>query len=254
MPLNVILDTLMAKTSYLDKKNRHDRLIGLLKSDDFWTAKKLSKFLDISLRTLMRDLKEIQEMGIPIDSERGRGGGVRINQNYGLSKLDLNHKEIIDLLLALSTIEKLNSPIFLQNIKSIKDKIMRAFPPSQKSQVQSLRKRLYIGETASQSVLDSYTTPKLDITDLIHESFFCQSQIEITYTAESKAPLARIIEPHYLVLNWPVWYIIAWDELRNDIRAFRLDRVSKVNKLNTSFKLHHVSRFKEQLGKFSSII
>ncbi len=240
----------MRKTKFIDRKNRLDRLIGLLKTRDFWTSMELSHALQVSQRTLMRDLSEVIEMGIPIETDRGRGGGIRLNKRYGLSKLELNYKEIIDLILALATIEKLKSPLFLQNMKSIKDKIARSFPEGQRVQVQNLRKRLYIGDNASERILQSYTLPKQAVVNDLHEAFFEQKSLTIKYTSGKGETLERFIEPHYLVLNWPIWYIHAWDHLRDDVRMFRVDRILRTTASTSSFNLHHKSKFKEQVEDF----
>lgn len=244
----------MPKNSYQDRKRRLDRLIGLLKSREFWTTSELSRSLQISRSTLMRDLQEIQAQGIPIESDRGRGGGISLRGRYGLARLDLSHREVIDLLLALSTIEKLNSPLFLQDMKSIKDRIAAAFPESQRKQIQKIRTRLYIGDSASENVLAAHGTPDKRFVAAVHDAFFSQSLLSIHYTSGKKETLERRIEPHYLVLNWPAWYILAWDHLRDDVRFFRLDRISKAAILPDRFQLHHIKKFKDQLEAFSESI
>ncbi len=245
---------IMSKNSYINKKVRLDRLIGLLKSQDFWTAKELSNQLNVSQRTLMRDIKLVQEIGIPIDTSIGRGGGFRIDGRFGISRLNLNHKEIIDLLLATATIERFPSPIFLQDMASIRDKIANVFPPAQRLKIQNLRKRLYIGETASVDVLKSYSSMIKIKMDHVHEAFFNQNLLSITYRSERKEKLTRTIEPHYLVLNWPVWYILAWDQLRDDMRCFRIDRILAIKSQQEKFNLHHQARFERYLKEFSKSI
>ena len=53
----------------------------------------------------------------------------------------------------------------------------------------------------------------------------------------------RIIEPHYLLLTWPVWYVLGWDELRESVRMFRTDRISSLSDLQESFKRRPKSIF-----------
>ena len=108
----------MAKNSFLNRKNRIDQLMGLLNSKNSWTILELSQELDVSQRTLARDLADIESSGVAIESDRGRGGGVRLRKNWGLGKLQLSHEEIIDLLLSLAIMEKIKSPLMLKNLKS----------------------------------------------------------------------------------------------------------------------------------------
>jgi len=244
----------MGRSSAISKKRRLDELIGILKSRDIWTSAELSEKLGVTLRTLMRDLNDLREMGIPIESERGRGGGVRINRHYGLGRIDFNYTEIIDLILALSTIEKLKSPIFLQNLTSIKNKILRAFPSSQKTIVDKLRKRILIGDEASIISRSSYIKPKKSVLSPVHLAFFECRKLEITYTSEKQETTIRVIEPGLMLLNWPIWYIVGWDSLRDDIRNFRVDRIGKCRILEENFTPLRQSQYGDFLEEFFSAI
>ena len=68
----------MGKGSLREKKERHEQIIDCLRSEKYWTSERLCNQLDISYRTIMRDLAELKEAGVPIESERGRGGGISI--------------------------------------------------------------------------------------------------------------------------------------------------------------------------------
>ena len=63
------------------------------------------------------------------------------------------------------------------------------------------------------------------------------------YVAESGERTIRIIEAQYIVLNWPMWYVLAWDHLRNSERIFRLDRIEWAKPLTEDFKLRPKARF-----------
>lgn len=217
----------MPKTSYLDRKNRIDRLVGLLKSEGAWTAIALSKTLRVSLRTLMRDLRDLEAAGYPIESDRGRGGGIRLHHGWGLGKLQLSYAEILDLLVALATMEKLPSPLLMKNLRSVRHKIALSFPDSQRQLIASLRKRIFVGDRASDHVLSNFKTPIESVLGPLQQGFFENKQLKISYIDERKNKTARTIEPHFLLFNWPVWYVLAWDHSRSDIRFFRVDRIVK---------------------------
>jgi predicted DNA-binding transcriptional regulator YafY len=244
----------MGRNSTITKKKRLDELVGLLKSKESWISTDLSQELGVTLRTLMRDLKDLKEMGIPIESDRGRGGGIRINRYYGLGRIDFNYSEIIDLLLALSTIEKMESPLFLQDLKSIKNKIIRAFPDGQRSVVNELRKRILIGDEASDIARSTYIKPKKKIVAALHEAFFERKQVKITYISERKEKTTRIIEPELMLLNWPIWYIVGWDRLRDDVRNFRVDRIMSCKVVEQNFKPLKHSDYGDYLHEFFKIL
>jgi len=244
----------MTKTSVLSKRKRLDELLGLLKSKESWISKDLSDELGVSQRTLMRDLNDLIESGVPIESDRGRGGGIRVNRYYGLGRVDFNYQEIIDLILALSTIEKMKSPLFLQDIKSIKNKIVRAFPESQRSMVNGIRKRIYIGDEASGNILKTYEAPTSNKMREVHRAFFERKKLEIKYTNEKGITRKRIIEPEYLLLNWPAWYVLGWDDYREDVRIFRIDRFKSIKLINEEFKLRKKAKYLEFLDEFFTTI
>lgn len=221
----------MARSSLKGKNDRMDRLIGLLRSGDQWTSSQLCKQLEVSPRTLMRDIQELRDSGYPIDADRGRGGGIRLSDRWGIDKLNLDHSEVIDLLVSLAITERLRSPLLGKNLRSIRQKITRTFPPHQREVIRQLRKRILVGDPASASVMSTYSTPSDRLTSMISESFFERRLIEIEYVSGDQEKTTRQVEPHFLLLSWPVWYLLCWDRLRGDIRVFRIDRIVKGQKL-----------------------
>ena len=74
----------MGKGNLKSKNDRFSRLLGLLRSDEHWTTNTLAEEVEVSHRTLMRDLSELQEAGYPIETDRGRGGGIRLSGRWGI--------------------------------------------------------------------------------------------------------------------------------------------------------------------------
>jgi predicted DNA-binding transcriptional regulator YafY len=242
------------KNSYLDRKNRHDKLLGLLKSREIWTTGELSETLRVSLRTLMRDLRDLESSGLPIETDRGRGGGIRLHQSWGLGKLHLNYEEILDLLVALATMEKMPSPLLLKNLRSVRLKIAQSFPDSQRSAIEGLRKRIWIGDKASDKVLASLGAPKAAILPSLQRGFFESKQIKIGYTDEKKRRTERTIEPHHLIFTWPVWYVLAWDLRWSDTRFFRVDRIDSCAITTSDFESREKENFEAAMqGFFESV-
>lgn len=241
----------MAKSNYLAKKQRLDRLLGILKSEDHSTTEAIAKKLRISHRTLMRDIEELRSSGIPVESERGRGGGTRLNSQWGLGRMQLNYKESLDLILSLAVMEKLKSPMLLTHVRSLRDKVFQSFPDEHRKKLQLIRKRVLITEVAPTEVLGTPAEIPTMVRNALQEAFFEMKVIKIFYQDGKKNITERNIEPHYLLLSWPFWYIIAWDHLRNDIRSFRLDRITKAQMQSASFHLHHQDLFTEKVETFS---
>jgi predicted DNA-binding transcriptional regulator YafY len=215
---------------------RLDRLQGVLASHQHSTGRALAAELGISLRTLRRDMARLTARGVVIEAERGRGGGVRVAARVGLGRLQLDHREALDLLLALAIGERIRSPLLLSSLKGLRQKIAMAFPPEERLRVSRLRRRILHAPLASHRVTESLTSPRPAVLGPVQDGFFAQRAIEITYgTARERT--TRVVEPHYLLLSWPAWYLLVWDHLRDAIRTLRLDRIESARLTDRTFQL-----------------
>jgi predicted DNA-binding transcriptional regulator YafY len=222
---------------------RLDLLTSMLKSDDFLTVKDLAGYLGISTRTVHRDINILRDQGLSIDADKGRGGGVRLHRNWGLGKLSFTDQETIDLLISLAISEKMDSALFMSNLKPIRYKLIASLSPSQKLKIESLRERILIGSSASPTVLSSFELSVKHESNQLNAAFLGQKQLSISYIDDKKITTTRIIEPHYLYLNYPVWYVLAWDLLRSGFRTFRCDRILKSHTVEMLFEVRPFEEF-----------
>ena len=215
---------------------RLDRLTGLLASRETWTGEALSRELGASLRTLRRDLARLRARGVPLEAERGRGGGVRVPVRMGLGRLQLDHREALDLLLALAVGERMESPLLLSSLKALRQKIAMAFPPEERARVGRLRRRVLHGRPASARVASTWTTPRPAIIPAVQDGFFEQRAVQLAYESNGEMT-SRLVEPHYLLLTWPAWYLLVWDHSRSAVRTLRLDRIASARLTDRAFSL-----------------
>jgi predicted DNA-binding transcriptional regulator YafY len=180
---------------------RLEELKGLLKAREHVTAAELAAELGVSLRTLSRDLEILRESGVPIDSDRGRGGGLRLQSNWALGRVHLSPAEAIDLLLSIAVAEQMNSPLLLRELGAIKRKIVAAFPESYQPKIRALRRRILIGSPATEKVMATFTPPPAKALAGVAECFFNMKRLAITYVDQRGATTWREIEPHYLYLS-----------------------------------------------------
>lgn len=235
----------MGKGSLREKKERQEQIVDCLRSELYWTSRRLCEQLNISYRTLMRDLAELKEAGVPISSDKGRGGGIAIAGRWGLNHLQLNNSEVITLLTSLAITESINSPILIDNIHSIKNRISSAFPIDQQQVIAKIRKRIFVGDHASSEVLQSYKSPRKEVLNDLTNSFFNFTKIKIRYSSAKGDITERLIEPQLLCLVFPVWYFLCWDDLRDAERLFRIDRIVSTKKTNIPFKLRRTGKLIE---------
>lgn len=234
---------IMGRANTNNHMARLDTLASMLKSDDFLTVSDLANELGVSRRTLHRDISILRERGMPIDADKGRGGGIKLHRNWGVGRLNLTDQEAIDLLMSLAIAEKMESPLFMANLKSIRHKLMASFSSNQKYKIDNLRDRIRIGGSASPFVLSSYELVSHREAKQLNRAFLFRQSLEIKYRNVDNQLTKRQIEPHYLYLNYPVWYILAWDNLRSDFRTFRCDRIEHAKISEENFKLQPFAQF-----------
>lgn len=227
----------MGKRAVSARLQRLEELKGLLRAHDHVTAAELAAALGVSLRTLNRDLEILRGSGVPIESDRGRGGGLRLQRHWALGRLHLSPAEAIDLLLSMAIAEQMNSPLLLQQLAPVRRKIVAAFSENYQAKIRALRKRILIGPPASAEVLATFSAPPRGALTRLAEAFFETRCIAIDYVDRKGAATSRVVEPQFLFLSLPIWYLLAWDRLRNDIRLFRTDRIRAVAPREERFRV-----------------
>jgi predicted DNA-binding transcriptional regulator YafY len=227
----------------MSRLGRLDELLGLLKSRDFATGAELAVELGVSIRTLRRDLEVLRERGVPVEADRGRGGGVRVAGAWSAGRVHLNATEAMDLLLSLTVAEKIQSPLLLQNLTAIRRKLAASFAEPQAGRIRTLRRRILIGQNASAAVLANIGTPDQRVLGLLTAAFFDQRCADIDYVDQQRSTTTRTIEAQFLYLNMPVWYVLAWDRLREAPRTFRIDRITRAQPREESFRLRPAAPF-----------
>jgi len=243
----------MPRKTTLSRIQRLERITAQLKSDETVIVDDIAREVGVSPRTISRDIQILRDQGLPIDADRGRGGGVRLHWSWGIGRLNLTHTEAIDLLVSLAVTEQMKSPLFMANLASVRRKLMASFSPSTKHKLNQLKKRILIGESASPFVLSAFNQPKTAIVKTLHEAFIITQALHVRYRAENGRTTERVIEPHYLLLSYPVWYVLAWDHLRQDIRSFRCDRIAQAKLDGGSFRLRPLGDFRTAIDGVSAI-
>jgi predicted DNA-binding transcriptional regulator YafY len=237
----------MARSNANDRLRRMELLAAQLKQEELCTVKNLARQHGVSERTIARDLLLMREQGLPIDADRGRGGGVRLDRNWGVGRLNLAYAEAVDLLISIEVAEKMGSPMFLANLGSVRRQLVASFSPEKRRQVNRLKSRIVIGLTSSTFVQAGFGAPPARVTQALHQAFIDQETLAIRYRNEGGDTSDRRIEPHYLLLKYPVWYVIAFDHLRGTQRTFRCDRILTAERTGTHFQLAAKEEFRASL-------
>ncbi len=165
--------------------------------------KELAFLHGVSERTIARDIQLLREQGVPIDADRGRGGGTQINRNWGVGRLNLSYIEAVELMISMAVAEQMGSPLFLTNLAAIKRQLEASMSPEKRRKVSGLKSRILIGETASTDVQGAVSTTDLDVQQQLQQSFLERTTLCIEYRAENGDITQREIEPHFLLPKLP---------------------------------------------------
>jgi predicted DNA-binding transcriptional regulator YafY len=225
-----------------------DGLAGLLSQGQPWTAAGLAAQLGLSLRSVRRGLAQLREQGVVLDSEPGRGGGVRLARHSALPRFQLSHREALTLLMGLASAETLGAPLLAGELRSLRTKLGALFPPQARKGLNSLRDRILIGPAASAAVQASWRTPAAVHLSPLQDALFGQYLLNVQYVDAEQRTSQRRIEPQYLLMNAPAWYVLAWDTDKEAARCFRLDRLRRVQPLNEQFLLRPAALLMPDLG------
>ena len=206
------------------RADRLDLLARVLRDRPGVTAGALARELGVSVRSVFRDLDALRERGYPIDSARGRGGGLRLHPNWGMGRVLLSRDEALCTLLGLAVAERMGFPMFAADIARARRKVADAFPAAERKRIAPLRERIFVGQPASAAVRASYREPAAAPMRPLQAAFVEERLVRASYAREDGTATERRLEPHALVINWPAWYLVAFDHLRGESRTFRLDR------------------------------
>lgn len=234
----------MTRTDAQGRLRRLELLAAQLKQEEHCTVEDLARQHGVSPRTIARDLSLMREQGMQIDADRGRGGGVRLDQSWGVGRLNLSYAEAVDLLISIAVAEKMNSPMFLANLASVRRQLVASFSREKRSRVDHLKSRILIGVTASTYVQAGFAAPQDRVVRNLHTAFINHDILKIHYQREDGVTSKRKIEPHYLLLKYPVWYVVAFDHLRQSPRIFRCDRIQSASIEDNRFRLLPKSDFR----------
>ncbi len=204
----------------MDPTARVLRLLSLLQTYRHWPGDELAERLEVSPRTLRRDVDRLRELGYPVDTTRGTYGGYRLQAGAQIPPLLLDDEEAVAIAVGLRTSAG-------GAVTGIEETSVRALAKLQQVLPPKLRRRVEVIAAATVST-PGWSGNPIDPDVLVAIAQACRGseRLRFSYTANDGTVSARLVEPHRLVSRSRRWYFIAWDVDRGDWRTFRADRVS----------------------------
>ncbi|WP_082008018.1 helix-turn-helix transcriptional regulator [Microbacterium mangrovi] len=204
-----------------DTASRVLELLGLLQTHRRWPGAQLAERLEVTERTLRRDIERLRELGYRIEAERGLGGGYRLEAGAHLPPLLLTEEEAVTIAVGLRSAVAQGLVDGEQTTLSALAKFEQLLPPALHARTNAIAASLHTPSPAGIPVAaDLLGTLALACRD--HE------RLRFAYRAADGTETRRSVEPHALVALGRSWMLLAWDRDREDWRTFRLDRIGDV--------------------------
>jgi len=203
-------------------------ILTMLKSKRLVTGNEIAQKFGVSLRTIYRDIRKLEQAGVPIITEEGKG--YTIMDGYTISPVQFQQEEVHALITAEKIIAKTKNQSLIENFGNALLKIKSTFRSNMQTKSELLEAKMHVFST-SKTYYDnnSLSVMQLAITNL--------NFVKIKYQKANNGEISvREIEPAAIFSFDEIWYIIAWCHLRNDYRNFRLDRVLDFKLLNKNFE------------------
>jgi predicted DNA-binding transcriptional regulator YafY len=193
-------------------------LLSLLQGRRDWPGAELAERLEVSGRTIRRDMERLRGLGYPVESLTGPAGGYRLRAGTAMPPLLLDDDEAIAIAVGLRTAAR-------SSVTGIEETSVRALVKLEQVLPAHLRRR--VSALGSATIAPPAAGPTVDPQHLTVIAAACRDSecLRFVYRSRDGTDTRREVEPHSLVNLGRRWYLIAWDRRREDWRSFRVDRL-----------------------------
>ncbi|TCD02125.1 YafY family transcriptional regulator [Pedobacter frigidisoli] len=212
--------------------SRLTAILTQLQTKRLLTASELAKKFSVSVRTIYRDIRALEQSGVPIFTEEGKG--YSLVEGYKIPPVMFTETQANALILAEQLVLKNKDASFVKDYIEAIDKIKAVLAHSIKDKVNLLAERTRFSQNINSEKNSN------NLSDLQYAlTSFCLTKIE--YINEAKESTSRLVEPFALLSTQENWLLVAWCRSRKDFRFFRLDRIKKLELLSEKFAPHKMT-------------
>ncbi|SFW25492.1 WYL domain-containing protein [Sinomicrobium oceani] len=196
------------------------------------TATELADKFSVSIRTIYRDIRALEQAGVPIVAEDGKG--YTLMEGYRVPPVMFTEAQANALITAEQLVLKNKDTSFIKDYKEAIDKIKAVLKYNVKDKANLLSERLQFRQNNNNEKTSNYLSDlQFALTNF--------RLTEIKYTNEAQENTSRTIEPFALYSTQENWLLIAFCQLRKEYRAFRLDRIKQLRILNDTFNPYKIT-------------
>lgn len=214
----------------MKKIERMNAIIYLLHEYGKSTAKDIARHLEVSERTIYRDIDALSQTNVPIITFEGQQGGYEIDSSYFIPSIRLSEQEILYFALLLKLGKEMKVPELYKNYNLLSMKLLNAVPTDSRPRIERFLEKFKI--SINRINPDGYVE---NILETIIQSLEREKQLKISYYTPLTATVTkRIISPYRFTFDEGGWYITGYCHLREDKRTFRLDRIQSIELLEST--------------------
>ncbi|GAA5026322.1 transcriptional regulator [Marivirga lumbricoides] len=186
----------------------------------------------MSIRTIYRDIRALEQAGVPIVTEEGKG--YSLMEGYKVPPVMFSESQANALILAEQLVLKNKDTSFIKDYTEAIEKIKAVLRQSEKDKANLLADRTRF----EQNINRERNSNNISQLQYALTNFLL---VRIDYTNEQNKTSQRIIEPFSLISTTENWLLIAWCHVRKEFRYFRLDRIAKMETMAEKFKPHKMT-------------
>jgi predicted DNA-binding transcriptional regulator YafY len=206
-------------------------LIFLLQNGPNQKASELAQKLGVSLRTIHRYFAMLDEMGIPVYSERGPYGGFSLVRGYKMPPLVFTLEEAVAVVLGTGIVEEIWGDLYREAARGTLAKLENLLPDEQVREVAWARVSL-VATGMNRADLKALTPALEKLRRAIRE----HRSVNMKYQSSQVPHLSqRRLDPYALVHRWGWWYVIGFCHVHHEVRTFRVDRIAEATLSDTTF-------------------
>ncbi|CAB4690365.1 unannotated protein [freshwater metagenome] len=207
------------------------RLLSLLQTHRYWPGGELSARLEVSDRTLRRDIDRLRELGYAVDAVRGVSGGYQLRAGGSLPPLLLEDEEAVAIAVGLRQAASGSVAGMEETSVQALTKVIALMPPRLRRQMDALR-----SQTDAPGPWGGGPQVDAGLLTVLAQACRDDEPLHFGYVARGADPTERWVEPHRLVSIGRRWYLVAYDRDRQDWRSFRVDRISEPRATGQRFR------------------
>ena len=206
-------------------------VLALLQAHGRMSGAELAARLEVNVRTLRRYIIMLQDLGIPIEAERGRNGAYVLSAGFKLPPMMFTNEEALALTVGLISARRLNLAETDRAIESAIAKLERVMPLDLKSRVRALIETVTLDLSPA-----SETPPSEVVLSVMSSAAQLQQRVHIQYHPPQGDDTERDFDPYGLTYYLQKWYAVGYCHLRQALRSFRLDRITDITTANMYFQ------------------